>query len=219
VRAAKETTGAPRAKRENFKEAVVVANEYENLTLVDEDYAEFDYQPNQCGAVYRVVAVRKTIRVTKGQLHLHDDCRYFFYITNATKQLLPARKVIEQGNKRCDQENTLAQLKACHALEAPLHDLESNGAYMLIASLAWTLKVWSGLLIRVVGTKQEKATRQTARQRVIKMEFHTFLNAFIMVPAQIIRTSRQLIYRLLTYRPTLDDLLLIHHQAMRPSRT
>jgi len=35
------------------------------------------------------------------------------------------------------------------------------------------------------------------------MEFKTFLNAFIKIPCQIIRTGRQLIYRVLNYNPHL----------------
>ena len=35
------------------------------------------------------------------------------------------------------------------------------------------------------------------------MEFKTFLNAFIMIPCQIVRAGRQLIYRVLNYNPHL----------------
>jgi hypothetical protein len=33
------------------------------------------------------------------------------------------------------------------------------------------------------------------------MEFKTFLNAFIRVPCQLIRTGRRIVYRLLAYNP------------------
>ena len=33
------------------------------------------------------------------------------------------------------------------------------------------------------------------------MEFRTFVNAFMLVPCQIVRTSRRVIYRLLTWNP------------------
>ena len=36
---------------------------------------------------------------------------------------------------------------------------------------------------------------------VIRMEFRTFVNAFIRVPAQIIRQGRKTIYRLLAWNP------------------
>ena len=71
-----------RAKRPNVKEQIVVANGYENQRLEAESYAEFDYQPVACGQAYRMVVVRKDIKVTSGQQHLFDKERYFFYITN-----------------------------------------------------------------------------------------------------------------------------------------
>ncbi len=38
---------------------------------------------------------------------------------------------------RCDQENIIEQLKnGVHALRMPVGDLVSNGAYMVMASLA-----------------------------------------------------------------------------------
>ncbi len=36
---------------------------------------------------------------------------------------------------------------------------------------------------------------------MLRMEFRTFVNAFILVPAQIFRHGRQLIVRLLSWRP------------------
>ena len=39
------------------------------------------------------------------------------------------------------------------------------------------------------------------RERVLRMEFRSFVQRFILVPTQILRTGRQLIYRLLAWRP------------------
>lgn len=210
--------GRPRAKRPNHKEAFVREKGYKNLKLRGESYAEFDYRPTKCSRSYRVVVVRKTIDVEQGQQRLFDEVRYFFYITNATRSQAPARTVIVSANKRCDQENTIAQLKACGALSAPLDSLASNGAYMAMASLAWTLKCWCGLMIRPEGHKDQRAAQQDVRRRVIRMEFTTFLNAFMQMPAQVIRTARRLVWRLLTYRPSVDLLLLMHEQISRPLR-
>ncbi|MEM9369317.1 MAG: IS1380 family transposase, partial [Planctomycetota bacterium] len=135
-----------RARSENHKEAFVVSHGYENQRLQSESYAEFDYQPDACNQPYRMVVVRKDIEVTRGQQLLFDKQRYFFYITNESRAEFPSRDVIAAANRRCNQENTIAQLKACGALSAPLDNLASNGAYMLFASLAWTLKQWSGML-------------------------------------------------------------------------
>jgi putative NIF3 family GTP cyclohydrolase 1 type 2 len=214
----RRTTTEPRAKRPNHKQAFVEAKGYRNLKLRGESYAEFDYRPTKCSQTYRVVAVRKRIDVEQGQQRLFEEVRYFFYITNAPRSRLPARRVIAGANQRCDQENTISQLQACHALAAPLDNLVSNWAYMVIASLAWTLKVWSGLMIRPGGRNPQRVEQASARRCVLRMEFATFLNAFIHIPAQVIRSSRRLIYRLLSYRPSVDVLLLMHQQIVRPLR-
>lgn len=213
-------TEQPRAKRAKFKEQVVIENEYKNLVLVGESYTEFEYQPTKCSRAYRMVVVRKEIECSRGQLRLFDEdqVRYFFYITNASKGYMPAREVIRAANKRCDQENTISQLKACHALSAPLDNLQSNWAYMVFASLAWTLKQWSGMMVRIKGNPSHRAKQKHVRQRVIRMEFATFLNSMILIPAQVIRSARQTVLRLLTYRPPVDYLLMLHDHIRRPLR-
>lgn len=218
LRRTRRTTNETRAKRPNHKEAFVREKGYKNLQLRGEAYAEFDYRPTKCSRDYRVVVVRKTIDVEQGQQRLFDEVRYFFYVTNAPRSELPARSVIVSANRRCDQENTIAQLKACGALAAPLDSLASNGAYMAMASLAWTLKCWCGLMIRPGGRQCQRVEQESARRCVLRMEFATFLNAFMQVPAQIIRTARRLVWRLLTYRPSVDLLLLMHQQIRRPLR-
>ena len=207
-----------RAKRPNYKEPIVEANGYENQRLRAESYAEFEYQPSACGKSYRMVVVRKEIDVKSGQKLLFDKEKCFFYISNESSTEVPSRDVIRGGNKRCNQENTISQLKACHALSAPLDNLESNGAYMLFASLAWTLKVWSGMLIRVHGNPAQKRTRAAARKRVITMEFATYLDSLIHLPAQVIRSARQRTFRFLTYRPSVDLLFMLHDHIRLPMR-
>ena len=207
-----------RAKRENAKEAFVVAKGYENQKLQAESYAEFEYRPGKCKRSYRMVVVRKEIDVTRGQQLLFSKDKYFFYITNESTDEAPARDVISGANRRCNQENTISQLKACGALSAPLDNLDSNGAYMLFASLAWTLKLWSGMLIRVKGNEPQKRVRREARSRIIKMEFWTYMNSLILLPAQVVRTARQRVFRLLTYRPSVDLLMTMHDHIAMPLR-
>lgn len=210
----------PRRKRPNYKEQVVQQNQYKNLKLASESYAEFDYQPTACSRSYRMVVVRKQIECSRGQQRLFegDEVRYFFYITNADGDELPARQVIASANQRCDQENTIAQLVACHALAAPLDNLQSNWAYMVFASLAWTLKQWSGMLVRVAGPESHRNKQKQVRKRVIRMEFATFLNSLMLIPAQVIRSARQAVFRVLTYRPSVDCLLMLHDHIARPLR-
>lgn len=191
----------PRSRPAKVKEQVVKEREFENLRLVSEDVAEFLYRPIACRETYRMIVVRKNISVEKGEQVLFPDERYFFYITNEY-EYTPAEVVFE-ANDRCNQENLIAQLKGgVRALHAPVDDLESNWAYMLMTALGWNLKVWWALMLpEAPGRWQEK--HRADKQRVLKMEFKTFLNAFMLLPCQIIKTGRKVVYRLLGWNPHL----------------
>jgi len=122
--------------------------------------------------------------------------RCFFYITNDRKRA--AEKVVFKANGRCNQENVVEQLKnGVRALTAPVDNLESNWAYMVMASLAWSLKAWAALSLPEQGCWAEQ--RREEKQTLLRMDFATFRNAMIQIPAQIIRTSRRIIYRLLSW--------------------
>jgi hypothetical protein len=209
---------AKRRRRPNHKQAIVVEKEYENKRLKQEWITQFDYQPGKCSRTYRVVAVRKEIEVSKGQQKLFDDTPYLFYITNASRCEKSDRQVVFAANDRCDQENTISQMKACGALTAPLDNLVSNWAYMAIASLAWSLKIWSGLMIQPRGSGKVKKAEAETKRRVIRMDFKTYCQTLMQIPAQIIQRSRQLVYRMLSYRKSMEPLLLIHENISRPLR-
>jgi hypothetical protein len=187
-----------RARPDHVKEQIVRQREYQNIRLVDEEVAEFAYRPTACRKDYRVVVVRKNLSVEKGEQVLFDDVRYFFYITN--ERTSPADAIVLLANDRCNQENLIAQLKGgVRALAAPVDSLESNWAYMVMASLAWTLKAWMGLLLpeRLSGP----APHGPAKAALLKMEFKRFVNAFLLVPCQIVRQGRRVVYRLLAWNP------------------
>jgi hypothetical protein len=199
-----EVKTEPRQRPENVKEQVVVANAYKNIRLVSEDVAEMEYRPVACQKSYRLVVVRKNLSVEKGEEVLFDDIRYFFYITNLRVE--PASEVVFLANDRCDQENLIAQLKTgVKALKLPVDNLTSNWAYMVMASLAWTLKAWLGLLLPASGRWREKYTAQKAS--VLKMEFKQFVNGFMRLPCQIVRQGRKIVYRLLSWNPWQEVLL------------
>ncbi len=82
-------------------------------------------------------------------------------------------------------------------MQAPVDNLVSNWAYMVMASLAWTLKAWFALLLPETGRWKDK--HKAEKQRVLKMAFKTFVNAFIRVPCQIVRKGRRIVYRLLAW--------------------
>ena len=142
--------------------------------------AEFDYRPGHCRRSYRVVVVRKNLSIERGELALFDEVRYFFYITN--NRTMTASGVVRSANDRCDQENLI-----------------SNWAYMVIASVAWTLKAWFGLILPEQGRWKEKHRRE--KTAVLRMGFKRFVNAFVRVPCQVVRTGGRLVYRLLAWNP------------------
>jgi len=182
----------------NVKEAKVVEREYKNLRLLSEDVAEFDYSPTACKKSYRMVVVRKNLTVEQGAWRLFDEIRYFFYITNDREA--PAAEIVFDANDRCNQENLIAQLHSgVRATKMPVDNLLSNWAYMVMASLAWTLKAWFALLLPEQGRWAEMYGRE--KRAVLRMEFRTFLNLFLRVPAQVVRTSRRILFRLLSWNP------------------
>jgi hypothetical protein len=192
----------PRRRPANVKEQIVKQRQFENKRLDSEDVTEFLYQPTACRDPYRMVVVRKNISVEKGEQVLFPLIVYFFYITNEWEWT--PDEVVFEANDRCHQENDIAQMKsAVRALHAPLDNLESNWAYMLMTSLAWNLKAWWALMLpEAPGRWQEQ--HRADKQWALKIEFKTFLNAFMLLPCQIIRTGRKLVYRLLSCNPRLS---------------
>lgn len=191
---------SPRAKPDRVKEEIVIRREFENIKLVSEDVAEFEYRPTACQQAYRMVVVRKNLSVEKGQLVLFPDVRYFFYITNDRDSSV--EDIVYSCNHRCDQENLISHLSnGPRAFRAPLDNFYSNWAYMVMASLAWTLKSWMALWLpeedRAAGDNAAQRRQPSARHRLLRMEFRTFVNAMIRIPCQIVRTGRRLVYRLL----------------------
>ena len=183
----------PRPKAFRYKEQVVVERQFENKKLLGEDLAEMEYQPGKCGRKYRVIILRKNISVQKGERVLLDEVRYFFYITNRKDE---AGKIVALANGRCDQENVIEQLKnGVNAMRMPVNDLVSNWAYMVMAALAWNLKAWYGLLV----PNRERGIE------LVKMEFRRFLHAVMLLPCQVVRTARRVIYRVLSYNSWLQD--------------
>ena len=80
------------------------------------------------------------------------------------------------SSQRCNQENLIEQLKnGVHALHAPVNTLNANGAYMLMASLAWTLKAWFALCTPLSPRWKERHAGE--RETMLRMEFRAFFLA------------------------------------------
>jgi hypothetical protein len=205
----------PRRKPINIKEQIVKQRGYQNIRLQSEQVAEFAYQPVKCHQSYRVVVLRKNVSVEKGEDVLFDDIRYFFYITNDRQASRAA--IVGDANNRCHQENLIEQLKnGVQAMRMPVDNLVSNWAYMVMASLAWNLKAWYALLLPVQGRWQKKHQRE--KTKVLRMEFKKFRNFFILLPCQIVKTSRKLVYRLLGWNDYMDLFFRAVETFRRPLR-
>ena len=125
---------------------------------------------------------------------LFDDIRYFFYITN--DETMTPQEVVYFSNKRCDHENDIEQLKnGVNAMRMPVDDLVSNWAYMVIASLAWNIKAWYGLL----------TPNKALGYQIVRMEFKRFANNFFNIPCIIVKTGRRIVYRIISYNNYMRD--------------
>ena len=190
----------PRCRPENVKARIVKERGYKNMRLDSEQVVEFEYKPSKCKRSYRVIALRKNITVERGELALFDEIRYFFYITN--DRMMTTADVVFESNQRCNQENLIRQLKSgVRALHAPVNTLNANWAYMVAASLAWSLKAWTALLIPLLHRWRPLHSQQ--QQLILRMGFRGFVDRFINIPAQIVRTGRHVVYRLIGNNPHL----------------
>jgi hypothetical protein len=154
------------------------------------------YRPTACHRTYRLIVVRQTIAVEKGQARLFDEIRYRFSLTNDRKGT--GRELVLKANDRCDQENLIAQLKGgAHALRAAVDNLVSNWAYMVMTALAWNLKAWFGL--SVPEHPRHKQAHREQKRRLLRMEFKRFVNTLILMPCQIVKGGHRLVYRLLSW--------------------
>jgi hypothetical protein len=196
ARYAIKTTARQRPGR--VKPEIVRERGFKTIHLLEEMIAEFDYRPVACEKSYRVVVLRKRLGTDQGQLRLFEEYRYFFSITNDRDTT--AEEIVFSANDRCDQENLIAQLKGgVHALSTPVNDLVSNWAYMVMASLAWSLKAWTALMAPV--TPRHAAQHEGQKRTLLRMEFATFRAAVIEMPCQLVRSGGRLIYRLLSWNP------------------
>jgi len=185
----------PRQRPGNVKEEVVRRRGFRNVRLLSEQVAEFNYQPCACAEEYFIIVLRKQLVWERhGQVE-EEETRYFFYITN--RAAWSRAEVVFFANDRCNQENLIEQLKnGVRGLRAPVNTLESNWAYMVIGALAWNMKAWLALL----------QPRQSDARQLLTMEFRKFLDEVMLLPCQIVRAGRSLIFRLLQWNPWVNML-------------
>jgi hypothetical protein len=206
----------PRQRPERIKQQIVEERGFKDIRLVDEYVAEREYRPLGCRHTYRLIIVRKNLEVSEPkQQRLFDDYRYFIYITN-DRESTPA-EIVFSANDRCQQENLISQLKSgVRSLAAPVDNLLSNGAYMLMTSLAWNLKAWLALWLPVKPGRWREQ-HQAEKQQFLGWEFRTFLNRFLRQPAQIVKTGRRVVVRLMAWNPWQPIFFRLLNQFIRPA--
>ena len=206
----------PRRRPKRVKQKIVEERRFKDTQRVDEWVAEMPYQPLACRHTYRLIVVRRNVTVTDPkQGRIFDDYLYFFYLTN--EPLPSPAQIVFSANDRCNQENHLAQLKAIRALHAPVDNLLSNEAYMVMTSLAWNLKAWLALwLPETPGRGKEE--RQAQKQKLLKLEFRTFVNSWLRVPCQVVKTGRRIVCRLLGWNEWQDVFFRLAEQFRHPMR-
>lgn len=178
----------PRSTRRDYKDTVIRVRGFKKLRLAAESWAEIVYTKN--GRNYRLIVLRKNISVLRGEDKLGDEIRYHFYVTNVPADEMSAPEVVFQSNARCNQENVIKQLKGdVQAMRMPAGDLVANWAYMVIATLAFNLKAWMGLVL----------PKREGGGQLLRMTFRRFIHSLILIPAQIKKGGRRLTFRLLSY--------------------
>ena len=87
---------------------------------------------------------------------------------------------------------------------------------MVMSGLAWSLKAWSALLLPETGRWKER--RRVEKRKLLRMDFATFRNAIINMPAQIVRGGHRIVYRLLSWNPWQPVLFRLLDQLRLPLR-
>ena len=188
---------AARIPHKTAKERQVEKRGFKNLHTEKEFVAEFEYKPFGQYGNYRIIVLKKEIRVTKGQGLLFDQIRYLFYITNI-RDMSPL-EVLGFIRKRCDHENKIEQLKnGVPALNSPCSDFHANWAWMIVGACAWNVKSWTGALFSDGARGRE----------IVRMEFKRFLFSLVFIPCQILKTGRRIVYRFLNANSWFADSML-----------
>lgn len=89
---------------------------------------------------------------------------------------------------------------------------------MVIAMLAWNLKCWLSLSLRLAGNTTARERRTEQKRRLLRMDTWTFRQQLIQIPAQILTQGRRLVCRLLSWTPATELMFLLHESISLPLR-
>jgi hypothetical protein len=193
-----------RRKRTRHRRRIARRRGYKTLSTTGQWVAQFEYQlPRRskakdhglAGRRFRVVVKRQRVETTQGQERLFTEYRYRFIITNIPRRRMAPAEVLRFAYGRCDQENTIEQLKnGIAALRMPTGELLANHAFLMAGQLAWCLRAWLSLLAL------PKAT--------LRWEWSWFRHAFVYLPAKITQSARRAVVYVAGSHRFLDHVLI-----------
>ena len=164
-----------RRKRPRLRRLKALQRGYRTLSTQAEWVAEIRYRPTGLDESYRVLIKRQLIEERNGQAALLERYQYHFIITSI--QDMEAADLVRFTYGRCNQENTIEQLKhGLAALRMPTGELLANAAFMLAALIAWNLRAWLSLLALPAES--------------LHWEWKRFRHAFVYVASKIVTRAR-----------------------------
>jgi len=191
----------PRAKKTNLRKAKAAERGWTELELVKQWVAEVPYTYGNQTKPVRLVIRRQLIEHRQGQLTLFTNYRYRYVVTNLPKSWT-AVDVIDATYQRCDQENIIEQLgSGIAAWRMPVAELAGNRAWLEIARLAWNLGKW--------------VCQLSLPAEVVRWEWKRFRQAYVIVPAQVLRRSAQIWIRVSGSHRFVKEYLAAHAKLQR----
>ncbi len=169
------------------------------------EVTERPYRPTACRTTYRLVIVRKNLQVSEPR---RARCSR----TIATSSISPTtgrarqEQIVFSANQRCQQENVLAQLKE-GAPQVPVDNLLSNEAYSGDDFAGLEPQSVAGALLPeppATRARPEAQARPAAKQRLLGLEFRSFVNSWMRLPALVVKTGG-IVVRLLAWNARLPE--------------
>jgi hypothetical protein len=188
---------ARRRRRERTRRRRAQQRGYRTLSTTAVWVAEIRYRPTGLKRDYRVIVKRQRVEEKRGQRVLFERYLYRFIITSIED--MSAADALRLAYGRCNQENTIEQLKhGLAALRMPTGELLANGAFMMAALIAWNLRAWLSLLALPAES--------------LRWEWKRFRHAFVYIGAKIISHARMAVVQLAASHRFTPELLDAAHR-------
>jgi len=169
----------PRRKGTDQRRQRALDRNYHTISKDMQWVAEVQRRPTPHEPPCRMIVLRERQSETwsKYQTSYYDFFVYRIVFTNLPDSFTPS-DVIDEVYHRCDQENTIEQLKNEMPMwRMPVREAAGNAAWAELARIAWNLSKWLGLMALPLET--------------LRWEYKRFRRAYVQVVAEVLRRSRQ----------------------------